>query len=625
MKSKFFGNDFSLTGQTLVHGFWLFIATGFVVGVLRAFFEPILPYVDVDWKVQAVTPAPVEPPHSVNDLSTWTGSVQPPQATPDPVADWFRSTTEPGAVLMPKLQLPLTPELAFSQFFMGRDLSSCVCSGEAEFRVQWANRAYTTKGMFLDLSQPLENLKILRPLDTLDRIYNGGFFEDGPAPRIAGYEQLAGNNFRFVVGELVDPISKLASLSYGRNTDWLSFPSKFAPAQANPNSPWSIYQDESIYPWLGADLIANCSAGSLTACALTHAIDFDEFPLQWQELLPTTAHQWVGEETAWKLSSAQVMETFTNYQAGLVVTALASRTGNARLLLFSAHDKRLLAINPFPLGKDGKSDRHFTRLQFSPNGWVFAGYDNYGELYFYHTKTLQLLRHYDQVDGRSSRIKTVRLAFNARGNRFIAPARKSGDLIEIDFVENRLLRLKAPDPVSAFAYATSYDDVDTLVTVSAVGGRIIKYRLDRGTAAREEKFLLAGLYPKSMYLNFSAAGTHLLGTASEASVDGLTPPRGKSIGTTQSRLLVWDLTRTEHLDPVPSTNGPWPLSSGSMVRGEFIKLARRSDGWHVLVRDPQHGIVDIPSRAISRQTLDQALVLSSVVRSPIAFNGGQSQ
>lgn len=620
MQYKFFGKDFTLSGQTFSYAFWLLIAAAFVIGIFRELVVSQLPYVDVDWKVEAPVAenARVIP---VDEIETWDAKKRATPAGRDPVSSVLKGIGQPGAVMTPHLQLPIPLAMGQCRFYLGADTSRVYCSGAVDFPVHWSNRTYATGGIFLDLSESLENTFPLQPLDTLNRLSTSGTFTFGPGPRIAGYEQLSSNRFRHVVGELIDPVKQRSSISYARNSDWLSFPSKFPPPHPDPNGPWSVYEDESLYPWLGTDLLNSLPPGRFTSAALTHVIDFEDFPFEWKRRPAAHEYEWVVPETAWKISALKVVESYTNYQAGVVVASLLSSRGQPVLALFACHDGRLLAIRAFSFGDVGSTARKFIRVGFSPDGWMFAAFDNRGELYFFHTKTLELLRHYREVDGRPSSSRKVRMAFNSRGDKFIAPVRNSGDLAEVDIINDRVIGLDCPDPVSAYAYATSYDSIDTLMTVSAVSGRVIKYRLDNGTADREEKYLLAGLHPDTK-LNFSKAGNYLLGTISEATA-GIRPPEGKTAKETISRLMVWDLSTSHYLDPVPATSGSWQLSNGKLVDGDFVKLDRRTDGFHVLVNAPQ-GLIEIPSSYLTTKAIDRALLLSSVVRPPAFLNHSAS-
>lgn len=618
MKIRTFGKDWSLSWNSLGRLFWMFLFAGLAVGTLRALLEPQLKYVDVDWRVEPELPSHLSTGIPLGNLKGWDDHRQPQQLTGDPLGRMLKRAFEPGQVLLPKIISPISQPLAFSRFYVGKDLETCFCSGESWYKVHWSNRAYSCRGLFVDLTEPLSQLELLKPLETLNRLQQRGYFQSGPGPAVAGYEQLSSGSFRFAVGELTNPVSRFSTLSYARNTDWLSFPSKFAPTTANANGPWAIYQDEQVYPWLGVDYAANVPVGSITASALTHQIDTDQFPIAWREPLSAKEYEWLAGETAWRFARRALVESYTNYQHGLVAAAFQLPNDQSVLLLYSAHSGKVLAINRVPFGAGTTTGLSINRLQFSPDGWLLAAYDNAGELYFFHTKTLQLFRHYPQVDGRDSRAKTVRMAFNSRGDRFIAPA-KDGDLIEVNFLEHRIQRLGCQHPVNAFAYATSYDEVDTLMTVSTKSGLMTKYRLDNGTAAREAKLLLAGLYPQATFLNFSEDGSYLLGTVTEASIDPITPPLGKSMAETESRLLVWELSMPQHPDRVPPTAGPWRLANGKLVHGEFVRLDRRADGWHVLVHSSRLGLIDISSREISRGSLDQALVMSSVVRPSVAM------
>lgn len=621
MNARIFGKDWSLSWHSLGSLFWWLLFAGLAVGVLRALIEPQLKYVDIDWKVEPDLPTTLSTVAPSGNTNFRDDPIQRLPATTDPVTQLIRRATDPGGVLLPKLMLPIAQELAFSRFYIGNDLETCFCSGESWHQVHWSNRAYRCGGLFVDLTEPLSQLEPLKPLDTLNRLQQRGDFQSGPGPAVAGYEQLSSGGFRFAVGQLTDPVNRVSTLSYARNADWLSFPSKFAPTPANATGPWAIYQDEQVYPWLGVDYATNFPAGSLTATALTHQIDTDQFPIAWQGPLSTKEYEWLAGDTAWQLARKALVESYTNYQHGLVVAAFQLPSDQSVLLLYSAHSGKVLAVNPLPLGGRNTKGVGIERLQFSPNGWWLAAYDNAGELYFFDTKTLQLLRHYPQTDGRDSRQKTVRMAFNSRGDRFIAPGR-DGDLLEVSFLENRLQRLGCTLPVNAFAYATSYDDVDTLMTVSTKSGLITKYRLDQGTAAREAKFLLAGLYPQATFLNFSETGSLLCGVVSEATAAWHEAPVGKLIHETESRLLVWDFSLAGSLGPVPRSPQSWPLRGGGLVGGNFVQLVTASDGFHVLINNPQQGLVDIPATELASEALDRAILLSSVVRAPVETRGG---
>ncbi|QEG36155.1 hypothetical protein [Bythopirellula goksoeyrii] len=622
MKVQLFGKDWSLSWRSLGTVFWLFVFTGLIAGTLRALIEPHLRYVDLDWRLEPNLPRDTSTISPLENLAAGEEPIQSPTQTADPLTQLIQGATGPGQVVLPKI-IPLAQELAFCRFYLGRDFTTCFCSGEPWFQVEWEDRAYRCRGQFVDLTQPLGEFTHLKPLDIRRSLQASGSFQGGPAPGVAGYEQLSEGSFRYAVGEITNPVSGLSTLSYARKGDWLSFPSKFAAPAENSHGPWSMYQSAQRFPWIGIDYAANLKEGTLTAVALTHEIDTQQFPLAWQGPPSATTSEWLAGDAAGRLAPEGFVASYTNYQHGLVAAAFQLPQDRCVLLLYSAHAGNVLAVNPLPFGAQATAGRSLSRLQFSPNGWLLAAYDQAGELYFFHTKTLKLLRHYPQTDGRENRHKTVRLAFNSRGDRLIAPS-KGGDLIEVDFFANRLQRLGCKFPVSAFAYATSYDQVDTLMTVSAESGWLVKYRLDQGTAAREAKFLLAGLYPKARYLNFSEDGSQLCGIVSEATGAWHEPPTGKPLRETESRLLVWDFSGPDWLDPVPRSPQFWPLQNGGFVSGNFVQLVTAADGFHVWVNHPVRGLIDIPSREISRDTLNQAILLSSVVRPLERPRGGDS-
>ena len=366
-----------------------------------------------------------------------------------------------------------------------------------------------------------------------------------------------------------------------------------------------------LFPWLGVDLVASPGL-QVTACALAERFSKTDFPLQRFDALSSKAVEWLAGNTVWTLPRHQAEESFTNFDASLVAAAVADKGGRLALCLFAGHSGQLLRLNPQPLGN--QSAESITRLGFSPNGGLLAAYTSTGDLCFYQTNDLRLVRRYEQIDARCrDREVALRMAWNYTGDKFLAYHR--GDLVVVDLLKDSLLRVGVPSPVAAYAYTYSYDSVDTAVAVCR-NSHLYTFRLDGITAAREAKYQLAGFYPQATFANFSSDGHYLTAIATEAEAGWNSPPVGKQSRETHSRLLVWKIGTWRMLDPVKPRTTSWRLTGGRQIQGRFLRLDRRADGWHLVLRVDNRQ-VEVPSRELHDESIDTALLESSFTRSEV--------
>jgi len=448
-----------------------------------------------------------------------------------------------------------------------------------------------------------------------DRVRVDGSFHRGPGPAIKGFEALGGEDFAFVCGPLFSQsvgASQTCSLHYARKQAWLGFPSLFTESSEKDDGPWSMYQTHRMYPFTGMTLLDELGSNiTASAWAMTNNFDPRELPFHWKEPPPAREYDWVKDNTSWHY---QRNEEYTSYEAGLVIVALHFDNNHPVLCLFTAHDGKLVAANTYPFGRAFSKQHAIKRLAFSPQGWMLAAITADGQLHIFHTKTLTRLRHFPQIDSRCDpREVALRMEWNSRGDKFLAY--HQNDLVEVDVIMNRVQRLSVPVKVNAYCYVDSYDHVDTVLVASQENGAVYKFRLDGSTLAREERFAVAGLSPLLTYLNFSLLGDKLVGVACESTRRDK-PLQGKTYPDTEVRLLIWDLDQSDRLDEVPSLDRTWRLKNGKLIVGRFVQMVCRPDGWHVIVNHRDTNLIDISSAELTKESIDTALLLSSLVQPP---------